>query len=156
MSVIDLQAFRQTHEQLAQAIEGLDERQLKEKEAPGKWSVTEVLAHLADHSIVVSFRIRDILADTEAGLPRFDQDRWVSGQHGNEEKAAEHLAAFAALLRANARLLERLDAGELAKRGITFKGDPIDLRGIVDGFVRHVGTHLAQIARIRRAVEAVR
>lgn len=31
-------------------------------------SVTEVLAHLADHSIVVSFRIRDILAGTEVQL----------------------------------------------------------------------------------------
>lgn len=64
MSKVQISNFLSTHNQLVHATAGLSEEQLKWKAAPTSWSITEVLAHLADHSIVVSFRIRDILAAT--------------------------------------------------------------------------------------------
>lgn len=155
VSQIDLQAFLQTHEQLQRAIEGLSEEQLQIREAPGKWSITEVLAHLADHSIVVSFRIRDILADTEARLPAFDQDRWVSGQKSNQGRAEDILAVFKSLLQFNSLLLSRLDEAGLAKTGVNFKGATVRIPDIVRGFVRHVQGHLGQIERIKQTAQSV-
>ncbi|CDN41598.1 hypothetical protein VE23_18385 [Paenibacillus sp. D9] len=155
VSQIDLQAFLQTHEQLQRAIEGLSEEQLQIREAPGKWSITEVLAHLADHSIVVSFRIRDILADTEARLPAFDQDRWVSGQKSNQGRAEDILAVFKSLLQFNSLLLSRLDEAGLAKTGVNFKGETVRIPDIVRGFVRHVQGHLGQIERIKQTAQSV-
>lgn len=122
MSSVELTEYLNTHGQLVQALEGLSDEQLKWKAEPSSWSVTEVLAHLADHSIVVSFRIRDILADTKVQLPAFQQDAWVSGQHSNQGKAADILELFRSLLHYNSLVLGRLSDAEWEKSGINPKG----------------------------------
>lgn len=144
---IDVEGYLDTGEQLASAIAGLTAEQLKWKGAPGQWSVTEVLAHLADHHIVVSFRIRDILADTNVRLPAFNQDAWVAGQHANDGRAEDILNAFKALLTYNALLLRRLTPADADKTGVNAQGAILTVPLIVAAFIKHVQTHLAQIAR---------
>lgn len=154
MSNVKIEEFLNTHQQLVQAVEGLTDEQLKWKAEPASWSVTEVLAHLADHSIVISFRIRDILAGTTVQLPAFNQDAWVSGQYANAGNAADILELFHGLLQYNGLLLGRLNAADWEKSGINFKGDTVRITDIVTGFAAHVQRHLGQIERIK-AAEAV-
>ncbi|AIQ39864.1 DinB family protein [Paenibacillus sp. FSL R7-0297] len=154
MSSVELTEYLNTHGQLMQALEGLSDEHLKWKAEPASWSVTEVLSHLADHSIVVSFRIRDILADTKVQLPAFNQDAWVSGQHSNLGKATDSLELFRSLLHYNSLLLGRLTAAEWEKSGINVKGDTVRIADIVRSFTAHVQNHLAQIERVKRGAEA--
>ncbi|BBH21568.1 hypothetical protein Back11_29130 [Paenibacillus baekrokdamisoli] len=147
---VDIEAYLHTEDQLQQAIEGLSEEQLKWKAAPEQWSVTEVLAHLADHNIVVSFRIRDILAGSTVQLPIFNQDPWVAGQYANAGHASNILAAFRALLTYNTLLFRRLTAEDWNKAGINFKGEKVTIAAIVPAFIAHVQVHLAQIERIKQ------
>ncbi|AIQ45683.1 hypothetical protein R70723_07115 [Paenibacillus sp. FSL R7-0273] len=154
MSSTQLKDYLNTHQQLVQATGGLTEEQLKWKAGPGIWSVTEVLAHLADHSIVVSFRIRDILAGTTAQLPAFNQDAWVSGQYANDGNAADNLELFRSLLHYNSLLLSRLPAEDWELSGINFKGDTVRISDIVRSFIAHVQNHLAQIERIKQGAAA--
>lgn len=155
MSKFPIEAFVNTHDQLLAAVAGLSEDQLQWKQAPHIWSVQEVLSHLVDHSIVISFRIRDILAGTTAQLPAFNQDAWVSGQYSNEGRAADILEAFRGLLHYNSLLLRRLSAADAAKTGINFKGETVSVSDIVSGFTRHVQNHLGQIERIKLAAAPV-
>lgn len=155
MSKVQIESYLNTHQQLVQAIKGLTDEQLRWKAAPASWSVSEVLAHLADHSIVVSFRIRDILADTEVQLPAFNQDAWVSGQHANQGKAADSLELFRSLLHYNSLLFGRLSDEEWKKGGINFKGETVSIEDIVRSFTGHVQTHLGQIERIKQGAAAV-
>ncbi|GGF81275.1 hypothetical protein GCM10010912_27970 [Paenibacillus albidus] len=150
-----IEDYLNTHRQLVEALDGLSAEALKWKAKPGSWSITEVVAHLADHSIVVSFRIRDILAGTTVQLPAFNQDAWVSGQHANEGEVAESLALFYSLLQYNARLFERLGEEEWAKSGVNAKGETIHITDIIRSFAAHVQTHLAQIERIQTGAKAV-
>ncbi|MOA29430.1 hypothetical protein D3C78_1504420 [compost metagenome] len=112
--------------------------------------MTEVLTHLADHSIVVSFRIRDILAATTAQLPVFNQDAWVSGQYANSGNASDNLELFRSLLYYNSLLFERLSEEDWEKSGINFKGEAVKISDIVHGFTGHVERHLGQIERIKQ------
>jgi len=146
-----ISAFLDTHRQLLEATGGKSEAELAWKPGPQQWSITEVLAHLADHSIVVSFRIRAILAGSTATLPAFDQDNWVSGQHANSGSASDILALFAALLQYNALLLERLSDSDWEKSGLNVKGENVTIAAIVRGFAGHVQNHLGQIQRIEQA-----
>lgn len=155
MSEFPIEAFVNTHEQLLAAVAGLSEDQLQWKQAPHIWSVQEVLSHLVDHSIVVSFRIRDILAGTTAQLPAFNQDAWVNGQYSNEGRAEDMLEAFRALLHYNSLLLRRLSGADTAKTGINVKGETVSVSDIVNGFTRHVQNHLGQIERIKLAAAPV-
>ncbi|EOS54946.1 DinB family protein [Paenibacillus barengoltzii] len=151
MTKVNFEAFLNTHGQLLTAIDGLSEEQTTWKPKPESWSVLEVLTHLVDHSIVISFRIRDILAGTEARLPAFNQDAWVSGQYANAGKVSDVLQAFHALLLYNSLLLNRLDTADLEKTGVNAKGETVSIKQIVEGFTNHVQRHLGQIDRIKQA-----
>ncbi|MFM9277444.1 DinB family protein [Paenibacillus jiagnxiensis] len=156
MSQVDIQAYLDTHSKLVEATAGLNKEQLTWKAAPESWSVTEVLSHLADHNIVVSFRIRDILAGTTARLPAFEQDAWVSGQKANDGEAADILALFEHLLQYNALLFRRLTDHDWEKTAVNAKGETVRAADIVASFTRHVYNHLGQIERIKQASVAAR
>jgi hypothetical protein len=150
-STIDIQSYKDTYHKLKAAVEGLTEEQLKWKPAPDKWSVTEVLSHLADHSIVFSFRIRKLISEQDAPLPPFQQDPWVSESRANEGSASDILDVFAALLNYNHLLFDRLSADAWSKTGINFKGEEVSLLQSFQAFIKHVDTHLRQIDRIKQA-----
>ncbi|MBA9086223.1 putative damage-inducible protein DinB [Fontibacillus solani] len=151
---VNIELYLHTHDQLSQAIEGLSDEALKWKAAPNQWSVTEVLTHLVDHNIVVSFRIREILSDSEARLPAFSQDSWVVGQKANEGPVTDYLNAFKALLHYNSLLFQRLSEEDWAKTGVNWKGDSVSLSALIQSFITHVQTHLAQIERIKQGESA--
>jgi hypothetical protein len=151
-SVIDIQSYTNVYEQLSSVIVGLTEEQLKWKSAPDQWSITEVLSHLADHNIVVSFRIRKILSETPADLPAFQQDPWVSETKANESSAAEILAIYQALLMYNSLLFRRLSTEDWNKSGVNVIGETVTLAHAVQGFINHVQVHLNQIERIKRGL----
>lgn len=140
-----------TSARLRQAVAGLDETALHWKASPDRWSIAEVLGHLTDHSVVVSFRIRAVLAGATETLPALAQDAWVDGQRTNESSAAGILEDFEALLRYNIRLLDRLQPHGWAKSGVNAQGTTVSVADIARGFAAHVERHLGQIDRIRQA-----
>jgi len=154
MSESVIEDFLDTHARLTRAIEGLDEQRLVWKASSNSWSVTEVLGHLADHSIVVSFRIRAVLAGSQQTLPTFAQDEWVENQHTNAGSAEDILAFFQAQLRYNGLLLRRLEPHEWEKSGVNAQGNTVSIADIVRGFSAHVDRHLGQIDRIKAAQAA--
>jgi hypothetical protein len=143
--------YLHTYEQLQEAIEGLNEQQLKWKKSETRWSITEVLTHLADHNIVVSFRIREVLSGSEVRLPAFSQDPWVAGQKANEGNAADILDIFRNLLIYNSLLFRRLTPEDWSKSGVNFKGETVTVSSIVKAFIAHVQVHLGQIDRIKQS-----
>jgi uncharacterized damage-inducible protein DinB len=50
--------------------------QIEKRPAPGKWSIREIMAHLADCEIGFGFRLRQGAAGVELQQP-FDQDHWA-------------------------------------------------------------------------------
>jgi hypothetical protein len=142
-------AYVNAYEEIEREIAGQTKEQLRWKATPASWSVTEVFSHLVDHSIVVSFRIREILVGSAVRLPAFDQDAWVAGQKSNEEDVAHIAAAAHSLVAYNARLLARLTDEEWAGAGVNAKGDKVAIAEIIPAFVAHVERHLGQIRRIK-------
>jgi uncharacterized damage-inducible protein DinB len=69
--------LKATPRQIERLIAGATKGRLARRPAPGKWSVTEILAHLADVEIVQGFRIRLVLGESGAKIQGFDQDVWA-------------------------------------------------------------------------------
>ena len=68
-----------TPRKLTALTKGLSKKQLTRRPAPGKWSIAEILAHLADAELVVGFRLRLMLASNGTPIQAFDQDAWARG-----------------------------------------------------------------------------
>ena len=58
-----LEVAEKSPKQVAAAVSSLPEKVLDYKPAADKWSIHEILGHLADVEIVYAYRLRQMLAD---------------------------------------------------------------------------------------------
>ena len=74
-NVVDVLAA--TPRKVERLVKGVTKKRLRERPAPEKWSVTEIIAHLADAEIVWAFRVRLILGSSGTVIQGYDQDVWA-------------------------------------------------------------------------------
>lgn len=144
-----LEKLRAFPSRLALAVQGIDESRLNRLEREGKWSVTDVIAHLGDLELVYAVRIRTMLAGAgdDTPLPALAQNQWVERVH-RREPVSELLEQFAFHRRMNTKLLERLSEDELSLRGVHPEYGTFTIRDAYERIERHDEKHLAQIERI--------
>lgn len=97
-----------TAKKLAKLIQGKSAAKLRKRPAPGKWSASEILAHLADTEIVQGWRIRSVLAVPGTPIQAYDQHAWVVSGHYDQRDARKSLEQFRVLREANLDLLKSL------------------------------------------------
>jgi hypothetical protein len=146
------EVLRETPGALRRAIEGLGAAALSTPEAPGKWSIRQVLQHLADAELVGGFRYRMILAHDRPVLAGYDQDLWADRLRYSEADVEEALEDFARLRRGNLRLLARTSPQERERVGLHAERGEESVAQLLTNFAGHDLVHLRQIARIRQAV----
>ena len=66
---------------LERLIAGVPPADLRKRPAPDRWSIGEIVAHLADAEIVIGYRLRLILGSPGTSIAAYDQDRWVTSGH---------------------------------------------------------------------------
>ena len=114
--------------------------------APGKWTASEILCHLADTEIAFSFRWRQTLAEENHVVQPFDQDLWaplypsISGD--------DALQTFVALRRWNGILLDRLSPADWERTVIHPERGEMTFRTLVETMAGHDLNHLAQLEKI--------
>ncbi len=84
-----MSVLRATPAALGRAIDGVPAAKLKQREMAGKWSIGQVLQHLADSEVVWAWRMRLILAQDRPTITGYDQDQWADNLHYDEAEPAE-------------------------------------------------------------------
>jgi uncharacterized damage-inducible protein DinB len=105
-----LSVIAETPGRLALVLEGVSAAQADVPLAPGKWSLREVMAHLADCEIAWGWRLRQALAEDHAVLQPFNQDAWA--QVYGAYSLAEAWACYSGLRAWNVAFARRLSAAE--------------------------------------------
>lgn len=147
-----LDVLTATPDALAAGAAGLSRDDDGRPEAPGKWSVRELVQHLADSELVGGFRYRMVLAHDAPVLPAYDQDRWAGRLHYADADLATALADFARLRGMNLRLLRRATPADHARvMRHPERGDE-SLAHMMRLYAGHDLIHLRQLARIRAAI----
>ncbi|HLQ65781.1 MAG TPA: DinB family protein [Candidatus Limnocylindrales bacterium] len=73
-----LRALRDGAEGTRQLLEPLSESRGDSRYAEGKWTVKDVLGHVADTERVFAYRALRFARNDETPLPGFDQDQWTA------------------------------------------------------------------------------
>lgn len=137
---------------VAALVDGMSDDELRRPERAGKWSVMQVLQHLADTEIVYGYRWRVSVAEPGAPLVGYDQDAWAGTLHYHDGTVREVLEEIRVMRRRNLRLLQALSDEELDRVGMHGERGAESVRRGRELVAAHDLLHRAQIARIRAAV----
>jgi len=127
---------------------------LRLRPEPREWSVIECVGHLVDSEIVVSGRMRWILAEDEPDIVGYDQDRWVDGLGHRDDDPEELISLFDALRRANLRLWATTPVAARERFGRHNERGPESYELMVRMTAGHDRFHLAQAERALTAVRS--
>ena len=142
-------AMAEAPERLRKLVRGLTEEQLATAPAPGKWSIKQIVAHLADGEVILGSRYRFAAAHERPPIAGYDQDLFVE-RLGVENTTTEELLADFELARAvNLGLLQRLPEGALERVGIHAERGEESIAKMVAMYAGHDRVHLEQIETIR-------
>ncbi len=135
---------------LAALTKGLNKKRLTRRPEPGKWSIAEILAHLADAELVVGFRLRLILASNGTPIQAFDQDAWADTFSYSRRDPKTSLETFRLLRENNLRLLSSVPRGLWKNYGQHQERGQESVDHIVRMMAGHDLNHMLQIERIAK------
>ena len=131
---------------------GLGPKELRHTEAPAKWSIADVLHHLADSELVWSIRLRKVIAEDSPVLTGYDQDVWARNLHYDTRSVELALSILTAVRSSNLELLRSLTAADLTKVGLHTERGPESVHDMLILYAGHDLVHRAQIERIRDSI----
>jgi hypothetical protein len=146
--------LQSTAERIQELTAGLTPEQLATPPEPGKWSIHEIVAHLADCELVFQTRARMIMFQDVPTLVNFDQEPWVLGWAREKEPWAETFEKFAVLRRSILRLFLNAEGHDLVRYGVHTERGPQTINDYVEMMAGHDINHLQQIERVRGIVSA--
>jgi DinB superfamily len=137
-----------TVKKIEKLLKSVPPAKLRKRPAPDKWSIAEIVTHLADTEIVGGFRMRMILGAPGTPIAAFDQDAWATTGHYDKRDARKSLEHFRAIREANLALLNTLTPEQWKHHGIHAERGLETIEHIVRMLAGHDINHTKQIERI--------
>lgn len=128
----------------------LSEEQARYRYAEGKWSVKELVGHMADTERLFSYRLLHVLRSDPAPLAGMDENAWMAASPHANRRIDDIAGEMSAVRRATIALVESTDAAALARSGVA-NAFPISARALCWILPGHAQHHL-DVLRARYGV----
>jgi uncharacterized damage-inducible protein DinB len=139
-------AIAETPQELARIIRSVDSAALHRSPASGKWSIRQIMIHLADTELVFAFRLRQTVAESHHTVQPFDQDRWA--EQSDAYDALTALETFTAVRRWNILFLSSLPHEAFGKAVTHPERGTMTLQTVVETMAGHDRNHLKQVTSL--------
>jgi hypothetical protein len=145
-----LERFRRGPEILAAALTGAAGSEV-DFAPDGKWSVRQIMAHLADAEVVGAMRFRQVIAENEPKLQAYDQEAWADRLDYPKRKPSHSLETFRRIRSENYELLAGMAEEIFTRKGMHSERGPISLLELVRLYADHAEKHGQQMRTVRSA-----
>jgi hypothetical protein len=139
-------------ELVRQATRGLTREQMLARPVPGKWSVLEVVCHVADFDMVGADRIKRTIAMSEPLLPDGDENLFASRLAYHSRELEEELQVIGTIRAQVTRILRTLSEPDFSRIGHHSAAGPLTLAQYVERTTRHIPHHVRFIEEKRAAL----
>jgi hypothetical protein len=145
-----LERLRRGAELVAVSITGAAGSEVDFIPEPGKWSIRQIVAHLADAEIVATMRLRQLIAEEHPKLQAWDEKAWATHLDYARRKPSQSLETFRRIRGENYELLKDLAEPTYDRTGLHSERGEITLRQLLQTIAEHSENHATQL-RARRA-----
>jgi len=147
-----LGVLRETPAAIRGLLAGLSDADSAKPEFEGKWSIRQVMQHLADSDLVWGWRLRMVLAHDRPTITGYDQDLWANRLGYASVPIAQSFADFEHLRDANLRLIARIPVSDFSRVGVHSERGEESVAHMMKMYGGHDLLHRRQIERINAAV----
>jgi len=151
-----LERYRRGPEVIATLMTGAAGLELEFKPAPEKWSLRQIVAHMADSEIVAAARFRRVIAEDNPALLAYDQNAWAANLNYAKRKSSESVELFRRIRADCYELLKDLPPETFERKGTHNERGVVTLRELVQTMAEHAESHARQIRQAREAYKQVR
>lgn len=109
--------------------------------AEGKWSIRQLIRHVADGERVFAYRALTFAREEGADLPGFEENEWAAVAPAEDVPFADLVSELVQVRGANVLMFRHLRPGDWDRRG-TASGSEMSVRAIAYALVGHARHHL--------------
>lgn len=146
-----LMSFVKGPEQLDAALARFPEESLGYRPGPGKWSIRDIVFHVAEDEVHGYLRARTAISEPGAGIQAFNQDLWAQSVQPGDQSMPEALELCRLLREMLARQLRSLPEAAWEQQVFHPEKGNVTLERLLQLYVRHMDVHLAQMDRTYQA-----
>jgi uncharacterized damage-inducible protein DinB len=148
-----MKVLERTPRRLRKLVKGLKKKQVRYQPAASKWSIVQIINHIADTELVLAFRLRMALAQSGAPLQATDQDKWATVLNYEKADVDEQTDLFTTVRRRNLAIWKSLSDEEWQRFGMHEERGKETVERIAQLYAGHDINHLNQIEAIRKSIK---
>lgn len=137
-----LQQYAQGPELLRATVSRAREDQFLLQPIPGKWSIQQVVCHVADFEPIYADRMKRVLVEENPTLFGGDPDVFAAGLHYEHRNLHEELDLIAVVRQQMVRILRQTDIEDFQRTGVHSESGPLTLETLLERITRHIPHHI--------------
>lgn len=142
-----IEKYKDGHRVVTEALKGLTDRDFDAR-LTGKWSIREIIHHLADSEMLAAVRLRRLVAEDRPGIRATDVGGYVRRLF-YDRPVQNSLELFRVVRASTTEILERMTDADWAREGVHSETGRFTAEKWLEVFSQHADTHAEQIKRTR-------
>jgi len=137
---------------LRRAVSGMTREQLLARPIAGKWSMQEVVCHLADYEPIYADRMKRVIALKEPELHKGDPGLFAAHLNYDRRDVDEELVLIEITRKQMARILRALKPEDFQRQGGHSRDGVLTLEVLLQRITAHIPHHVRFIEEKKRAM----
>ena len=143
-----IQSYGTAYQQLLSALLGFPEKMWQFRPAPERWTIHEVIVHIADSEANSYIRCRRFLAEPGSTVLGYDESKWARDLHYHDQSTEESLELFKWLRRKSYTLIKDLPETVWSNTVYHTETGMMTLDDWLVTYERHIPDHIEQMQAI--------
>lgn len=144
--------YKNGYHEVGRSLEGFPEDALTAHPIEGKWSVAEIVHHLADSETTSGLRLRRLLVEDHPLIQGYDQEAYAERLDYNRRDMTPALDAFRSARATTSQLLDLMTEEDWLREGTHSESGSYTPEDWLRIYAAHAHNHAAQIRRLREAL----
>ena len=145
-----VEQYRGGYAAIVEALIRITPEELDGRAAPGRWTVREIVHHLADSEMTAAIRLRRLLAEDRPEIKGYDQDEFARRLH-YDRPHEKSLELFKCVRDSTTELLERMQPADWLREGTHNEVGRYTTETWLTIYAAHAHKHALQIRAARDA-----
>lgn len=140
-----IESYGNAHTELVDALQQFPQDMWTFKPAPDRWSIHEIVIHIADSEANSYVRCRRFVAEPGEGVMAYDENRWAEALRYHAQSTEEAIELFKWLRLRSYRLIQSMPESVWSNTVLHPENGVMTMDDWLDVYERHVREHVGQM-----------